>query len=97
MRGKFRNSVEKPEPLISGKITKIEFTMPDVLHTFLKGHRIMVQIHSTWFPLVDRNPQRFEDIYHASTGDFQKATQRVYRSDKYASCIKVYVLATNGQ
>lgn len=95
LRGKFRNSFEKPEPLIPGKITKLAFTMPDVLHTFLQGHRIMVQIHSTWFPLVDRNPQKFEDIYHASAGDFQKASERVYRSDKYPSRVDLQVLATD--
>jgi len=87
IRGKFRNSFEKPEPFTPGKITQVEFTMTDILHTFLKGHRIMVQIQSTWFPLVDRNPQKFVDIYHASATDFQKATQKVYRSTKYPSHI----------
>ncbi len=62
-RGKFRNSFEKPEPFKPGEVTKIKFTMPDVLHTLRPGHRLMVQSASTWFPLVDRNPQTFCDIY----------------------------------
>jgi hypothetical protein len=66
--------------------------MLDVLHTFKRGHRIMIQIQSTWFPLVDRNPQRFEDIYHAADGDFQNATQRVYRSATQSSAVVVGVL-----
>jgi len=92
MRGKFRNSFEKPEPFTPGKVSEVEFTMPDVLHTFLRGHRIMVQIQSSWFPLVDRNPQKFEDIYHASASDFQKATERVYRSASQASKIQINIL-----
>jgi putative CocE/NonD family hydrolase len=96
MRGKFRNSFEKPEPFTPDKVTKVEFTMPDVLHTFLQGHRVMVQIQSTWFPLVDRNPQKFEDIYHARASDFQKATERVYRSATRSSQIQVNVLQSKG-
>jgi uncharacterized protein len=92
MRGKFRNSYERPEPFTPGKATKVEFTMPDAFHTFRKGHRIMVQIQSTWFPLVDRNPQRFEDIYSAVSADFQKAVQRVYHSTSHASAIGLSVL-----
>jgi predicted acyl esterase len=63
-----------------GKKTHIEFAMPDIFHTWLKGHRLMVQVQSSWFPLVDRNPQKFVDIYNAKDSDFQKATQRVYGS-----------------
>ncbi|MGA9768238.1 MAG: CocE/NonD family hydrolase [Blastocatellia bacterium] len=81
-RAKFRNSFAKPEPMTPGKVTRIEFEMPDVLHTFLKGHRLMVQVQSSWFPLVDRNPQSFVDIYNATEGDFQKATERVYCSSR---------------
>jgi len=92
MRGKFRNSFEKPEPFTPGKVTQVEFTMPDVLHTFLRGHRIMVHIQSTWFPLVDRNPQKFVDIYNAKPSDFQKATQKVYRSTKCPSQLILRVL-----
>lgn len=78
MRGKFRNSFEKPEAFIPGKATQVKFTLPDVAHSFQKGHRIMIQIQSTWFPLVDRNPQQFLDIYHAKDADFQKATIKVF-------------------
>jgi len=80
MRGRFRNSYEKPEAFKPGQQAKIEFVMPDVNHTFRRGHRIMVQVQSTWFPLVDINPQTFvPSIYQAKPNDFQKATQRVYR------------------
>ena len=79
-RGKFRNSFEKPEPFEPGKPATVKFTMPDVFHTFRPGHKAMVQVQSTWFPLVDRNPQTFVDIYKAKPEDFHKATQRVYRT-----------------
>ncbi|HJQ25619.1 MAG TPA: CocE/NonD family hydrolase [Blastocatellia bacterium] len=79
-RAKYRHSFVKPEALVPGKMTRIEFDMPDIFHTWLKGHRLMVQVQSSWFPFVDRNPQRFEDIYSAKDSDFQKATQRVYCS-----------------
>lgn len=82
MRARFRKSFEKPEPMPPNKVEKIEYAMPDVNHAFLKGHRIMVQIQSTWFPLVDRNPQKFVDIYKAAEADFQKATERVYHSSR---------------
>ncbi|HSK65217.1 MAG TPA: CocE/NonD family hydrolase C-terminal non-catalytic domain-containing protein, partial [Pyrinomonadaceae bacterium] len=75
-----------------GKVTKVEFTLPDINHTFLPGHRIMIQIQSSWFPLVDRNPQKFVDIYRATEADFQKATQRVYRAGANASRLSVTVL-----
>ncbi|HSO76391.1 MAG TPA: CocE/NonD family hydrolase, partial [Blastocatellia bacterium] len=82
MRARFRNSFEKPEPMRAGRAQKIEFVLPDANHTFLKGHRIMVQVQSTWFPLVDRNPQKFVNIYSAKESDFQRATQRVYHSSR---------------
>ena len=88
-RGKFRNSFAKPEAFIPGEITKIEYSMPDIFHTFQKGHRIMIQVQSSWFPLVDRNPQRFEDIYTAKASDFKKATQRIYRSKSAPSFITI--------
>ena len=69
----------KPQPFKPGQPAKIQFAMPDVMHTFLPGHRIMVQIQSSWFPLTDRNPQKFLDIATAKASDFQKAVQRVYR------------------
>jgi uncharacterized protein len=92
MRARFRNSYEKPEALVPNKITKIEFTLPDVNHSFLRGHRIMIQIQSSWFPLVDRNPQRFVNINTAVEEDFQKATQRIYHTQQYASRLTVHVL-----
>ena len=82
MRARFRNSFEKPLPMTPNKPEKVEYVLPDVNHTFLKGHRVMVQIQSTWFPLVDRNPQKFVNIYTAKASDFQKATQRVYHSSR---------------
>ena len=92
MRGKFRNSFEKPEPFEPGKVAKVEYVMPDAYHTFRRGHRIMVHVQSSWFPLVDRNPQTFVDIYNAKKEDFQKATQRVYRSKSAPSAIRLKVL-----
>ncbi len=91
-RGKFRHSFVNPEPFQPGQVTKIEYTMPDAYHTFRKGHRIMVQVQSSWFPLVDRNPQTFCDIYNANDEDFQKATQRVCHSSKAKSFVTVQVL-----
>ena len=77
-RGKFRKSFEKPEPFEPGKPDRITFNLPDIAHTFRQGHRIMVQIQSSWFPLTDRNPQKFLDIPKARAADFVKATERVY-------------------
>jgi hypothetical protein len=91
-RGKFRKSFEKPVPFESGKPDKVEFQLPDVFHTFGRGHRLMVQVQSSWFPLVDRNPQKFMKIDEARPSDFQKATQRVYRSATLPSGISVGVL-----
>ena len=71
-RGKFRNSFSKPEPFTPGKMEKIEYAMPDIDHSFRKGHRIMIQIQSSWFPLADRNPQKFVDIYSAKTIGFRE-------------------------
>ncbi|MCF6268665.1 MAG: CocE/NonD family hydrolase [Melioribacteraceae bacterium] len=92
MRGKFRNSLEHPEPFIPNKATKVKFTLNDAHHTFLEGHKIMVQIQSSWFPLFDRNPQIFCDIYNADESDFMKATQRIYHSEEYPSKIVLRVL-----
>jgi putative CocE/NonD family hydrolase len=91
-RGKFRNSFEKPEPFEPGKVTKVEFPIPDILHTFRRGHRVMVQVQSTWFPLVDRNPQTFVNIPTAKAEDFKKATQRLYRSGNASSALTVQLL-----
>jgi predicted acyl esterase len=92
MRGKFRNGFDKPEPFVPGKITPVNFELQDVLHTFKKGHRIMVQVQSTWFPLIDRNPQVFENIMKAKDTDFKKATNKVYISKEHSSYLKVRVL-----
>jgi putative CocE/NonD family hydrolase len=86
-RGKFRNSFTCPEPFVPWEITQIEYRMPDIFHTFRKGHRLMVQVQSSWFPLVDRNPQQFVDIYNAKEADFKKATQRIYHSRNKPSFI----------
>jgi putative CocE/NonD family hydrolase len=87
MRGKFRNSFEKPEPFKPGKVEQVKFYMPDVAHTFRKGHRIMVQIQSSWFPLVDRNPQKFLNIFEADDKDFQKSDIRIYHDSRYPSAL----------
>lgn len=92
MRAKFRDSLSKPTAMQPGQPTNIDFTMLDVYHTFKKGHRIMVQVQSSWFPLVDRNPQQFEDIYSAKREDFHKATQRIFHSPDHASRIDIAVL-----
>jgi hypothetical protein len=90
-RGKFRRSFEKPEPFEPGKVTTIAYVMPDVFHTFRRGHRVMIQVQSTWFPLVNVNPQKFINISQATAGDFQRATERVYRSGQTASRVDVCV------
>src|SRR6266478_3937178 len=88
-RAKYRNSFSKPEPMTPGSPTKLDYEMPDVNHAFLKGHRIMVQVQSTWFPLMDRNPQKFVNIYKAADADFQKAAERVYHSASLSSQLKI--------
>jgi len=92
MRAKYRKSWSKPEPMKPNEVTRISFTMPDVNHMFKKGHRIMIHVQSSWFPLVDRNPQKFLNIYQAKDEDFQKATQRIYRSAKFPTHLKISVL-----
>jgi putative CocE/NonD family hydrolase len=92
MRGKFRNNLEKPEPFVPDQPTAVNFTLQDAAHTFRKGHRLMVQIQSSWFPLIDRNPQKFVDIYSAKESDFQKATQRVYHTSELPSHLEVVQL-----
>ena len=80
LRAKYRNSLEKPEPLIPNQVTPLSVPMQDVCHTFKKGHRIMVQVQSSWFPLIDRNPQLFTDIYRAKPADYQKAEVKLFHS-----------------
>ena len=94
-RAKFRSSWEKPEALTPGKETEINFTMPDIFHTFRRGHRIMVQVQSSWFPLTDRNPQSFTDIPNARPEEFQKATEQVFRQKDAASGVEVLVMPEN--
>ena len=91
IRGKFRDSFENPAPFEPNQPTTVKFRLNDIYHTFRPGHRLMVQIQSSWFPLADRNPQKFEDIYQAKDDDFQKATQRVYHAPGQASKIDVMV------
>jgi uncharacterized protein len=92
IRGRYRNSFEKPEAFVPGKISEVKLTMNDVAHTFKKGHRIMVQIQSSWFPLVDRNPQKFVNIYTCGDKDFQKATIKIFHDAANASFIVLPVL-----
>ena len=91
-RGKFRNSYEHPEPMVPGEPTRIEFDLRDRFHTFKAGHRIMVQVQSSWFPVIDRNPQTFVDIYTATEADFRAATQRIYRSAELPSHLTLGVM-----
>ncbi|MET3114496.1 putative CocE/NonD family hydrolase [Pedobacter sp. CG_S7] len=92
MRGKFRNSFENPEPFVPEEVTAVKYALPDVGHTFKKGHRIMVQVQNSWFPLADRNPQQFIDIYKAEDKDFQKAQHRIYHDADHTSGLTVTVL-----
>ena len=96
-RGKYRKSFETPEAFTPGKMEKIEFILPDVFHTFRPGHKIMIQVQSSWFPLVDRNPQKFVDIYNAKRSDFVKATERVYFGPGQDSRLEVMVMPTVGK
>ncbi|HMI62713.1 MAG TPA: CocE/NonD family hydrolase [Puia sp.] len=91
-RCKFRNSWEKPEALVPGKVAEVKYDMNEIAHTFKKGHRIMVQVQSSWFPLVDRNPQTFVNIPTCSESDFQKATIRIYHDAAHPSSIFLPVL-----
>jgi len=95
-RGKFRHGFDKPEPFTPSKVEEGNFTIQDINHTFRRGHRIMVQIQSSWFPLTDRNPQTFVNIPDAKPSDFVKATERVYHTKTQPSGIVVQVLASPG-
>jgi uncharacterized protein len=93
-RGRFRNSFEKPEPITPGKVTPYTIDLHTNDHCFLKGHRIMVQVQSTWFPLIDRNPQKFvPNIFKARASDYIEATQRIYRSKEYPSNVQIPVVS----
>ena len=91
-RAKYRDSYERPTPMVPGRPTRIEFDLRDRYHTFKKGHRIMVQVQSSWFPAIDRNPGIFTDIYHAKPADYRKTTQRVYRTPGQASHLVLNVV-----
>jgi len=95
LRGKFRHSFEKPEPFTPNKVEALGFDIGQVNHTFRRGHRIMVQVQSSWFPLIDLNPQTFAHIPQAKPEDFKKATQRVYHAPGQASGVQVLVLPAN--
>jgi predicted acyl esterase len=87
-RGRFLKSFERPEPLVPDRVAEFPIDLHAADHRFLKGHKIMVQVQSTWFPLIDRNPQTFvENIFLAKASDYRPATQRVYRSKAHPSCI----------
>jgi uncharacterized protein len=92
MRGKFRESLEKPKAFVPNQVTKVAYRMNDILHTFQKGHRIMIQIQSTWFPLMDRNPQRFLDIHKAKDSDFKAQTHTIFHNAHQSSSLGVSVL-----
>jgi putative CocE/NonD family hydrolase len=92
MRGKFRESMTNPRPLVPGEITAVNFTLQDIFHDFKKGHRIMVQIQSSWFPMIDRNPGKFLNIFDADETDFQATKQRIYHSAAYPSSLVVHRL-----
>jgi len=91
-RGKYRHSFKDPEPFVPGEIAEIRYDLRDKCHCFKKGHRIMVQIQSTWFPVIDRNPQTFVDIYHAQPDDFKKAVHKILRSETHPSHLKLRVM-----
>jgi uncharacterized protein len=92
-RGRFRKSFEKPEPMVPNEATPLSIDLHTNDHVFLKGHRIMVQVQSTWFPIIDRNPQKYvPNIFEAKAADYQKATQRIYRSKKYPSNVELPVV-----
>jgi putative CocE/NonD family hydrolase len=91
-RGRYRNSFEMPSAFIPGKIEEVRFELPAIAHCFKTGHRIMVQVQSSWFPLADRNPQQFVDIYHCNETDFVKSEIKIYHDARHASKIILPVL-----
>ena len=92
LRAKFRASMSAPEPMVPNQPTKLQFTLGDRYHTFLKRHRMMVQVQSSWFPMFDRNPQTFVDIYHAKDSDYQKAEHRIFRTATLPSFLTLPIL-----
>jgi hypothetical protein len=95
MRGRYRHSLETPEAVAANAVEQYQIAFPGNDHVFLKGHRIMVQVQSTWFPVVDRNPQRYvPNIFKAKESDFEAATQRIFRSGQHASSISIPVVTS---
>ena len=92
MRGRFRNSLEKPSAFVPNRVEQFKFALPDVAHTFKKGHRLMIQVQSSWFPLADRNPQQFVDIYQCSEKDFIKSQVKIYHDGADGTRIDLPVL-----
>jgi uncharacterized protein len=92
IRGKYRNSLQRPEAFVANKATRVRLRLPDVCHSFRRGHRLMVQIQSSWFPLVDRNPQTFTNIYQATEADFRKSIHRLLRSKEHPSKLTLRVM-----
>lgn len=93
LRGRYRNDPAAPTPIQEGKVERYRWSLPAVSHTFLPGHRIMVQIQSTWFPLYDRNPQTYVDnIFLAKPEDYRKATQRIFQSGPQSSYIELPIV-----
>jgi predicted acyl esterase len=97
-RARYRNSFEKPEPVVPGQITPYSFSLRSRDHTFKAGHRIMVQVQSSWFPLIDRNPQTYvPNIYEATQADFRTAIQSIYRSGPHASYLTLPLNSRSGE
>ena len=92
LRARFRNSMEKPSPLVPGKAEEMTLELNDIAHTFMPGHRLMVQVQSSCFPLIDLNPQKFVDIYHCTKADFQKADITIMQDRMHPSCIILPVI-----
>ncbi len=92
LRGRFRNSFEHPEPFVPGQVTEVSFEIPDLAHTFSPGHKMMIQVQNTWFPLVDRNPQQFVDIYRCDEEDFIRVTHRIHHDAARPSSVELLVL-----
>jgi predicted acyl esterase len=92
-RGRYRNGYDRPEPFVPGEVTRVEVPLQDVLHTFARGHRVVVQVQSTLFPFFDRNPQSWvENIYEANDTDFVAATHRVHHGPDHPTALRVGVL-----
>jgi len=92
-RGRFRKSFSNPEPITPGKVEEYTIDLHGADHVFKKGHKIMVQVQSTWFPVIDRNPQKYvPNIFEAKASDYQSATQKIYHSTGFASCIELPVM-----